>query len=620
MTATRLPDPAAPTHKGRSLALRFVIAFLAGVLLVAGLGGGALYAYGQQYSGKVLPGVKIGDLDLSGHTSEQASAAIADGYASLGDGAITLRGPGGDMTIGYAEIGRHADIDSMVKAALLAGRHGEPVADLLGAPRAALRGVSVEPAVTYDEVKLAAAVAAVARAVDRPAVDATLVKNKAGEFVTTESVDGRIVDQAALVKGIGTQLARLDAPAEIRAEIPYTTNAAAVTTTTVEDARAAAERMAQDMVLTRGSTSWTIPGKVFRDLITIGATDSGHPGPVLDPSGIMPEVKKIAADVDLEPRNATFKMSGSKVVFSKASKDGRRLSRYGTEDVILAALRARGAGQPEGRLAPVVVVRHPTVTTAQAKTIAPRMKEISHWTTYFPVWSHNANGANIWIPASIINGYVVGPGETFDFWEVVGEVNRAKGYGLGGAIINGKTEAQGAIGGGICSCSTTLFNAALRAGFKMGDRKNHYYSIDRYPTGLDATVFISAGGQKQTMSWTNDTKYPVLIRGINTRSGNRGYVTFRLYSVPTNRKVSISAPTIKNVRKATDTTERSSILRAGYSGRLEYPVNGMDVWRTVTVRENGKVIRKTTYYSRYSVITGVVIIGTGGPGAPTKLP
>jgi len=32
------------------------------------------------------------------------------------------------------------------------------------------------------------------------------------------------------------------------------------------------------------------------------------------------------------------------------------------------------------------------------------------------------------------------------------------------------------------------------------------------------------------MSWTNDTKYPVLIRGYKIKQGSRGYVKFELYS------------------------------------------------------------------------------------------
>jgi vancomycin resistance protein YoaR len=237
------------------------------------------------------------------------------------------------------------------------------------------------------------------------------------------------------------------------------------------------------------------------------------------------------------------------------------------------------------------------------------MRAISSWTTYFFITERNHFGANIWIPALDIDGQVVAPGETFDWWKAVGPVTRARGYGDGGAIINGKTEPQGALAGGICSCSTTLFNAALRAGMDMGARRNHYYYIDRYPIGLDATVFKSSSGSTQTMSWTNDTKYPVLIRGYKIRGGGKGYVKFTLFSVPNARKVVISAPTIRNVRPSWDSVVYTSGLRPGVHQRVEFPVDGKDVWRTVTVYEGGKVIHRTTYYSHYARITGVTLIG-----------
>ena len=142
----------------------------------------------------------------------------------------------------------------------------------------------------------------------------------------------------------------------------------------------------------------------------------------------------------------------------------------------------------------------------------------------------------------------------------------------GGAIINGKTEPQGALAGGICSCSTTLFNAALRGGYEMGARRNHYYYIDRYPLGLDATVFISGGGSKQTMSWTNDTDLPgAHPRHQHPARAASGYVTFELYSVPTGRKVVICAPTVKNSRTATDSIQYTSSLRAGSSRARRVP-------------------------------------------------
>ena len=77
----------------------------------------------------------------------------------------------------------------------------------------------------------------------------------------------------------------------------------------------------------------------------------------------------------------------------------------------------------------------------------------------------------------------------------------------GGAIINGRSTQGVAIGGGICSTSTTIFNAALRAGLEMGIRLNHFYYIDRYPDGLDATVSIM-DGWAQDMTFRNDTEQP----------------------------------------------------------------------------------------------------------------
>jgi vancomycin resistance protein YoaR len=144
----------------------------------------------------------------------------------------------------------------------------------------------------------------------------------------------------------------------------------------------------------------------------------------------------------------------------------------------------------------------------------------------------------------------------------------------------------------------------------MGARRNHYYYIDRYPLGLDATVFISASGAKQSMSFTNDTDYPVLIRGYGYRKGSAGYVKFEIYSVPNGRKTTFSKPIVRNVRYATDTVQYTSSLAPGVRQRVEYPVDGKQVTVTRTVRDRkGKVIHRDTYYSNYARITGIVLVG-----------
>jgi vancomycin resistance protein YoaR len=203
----------------------------------------------------------------------------------------------------------------------------------------------------------------------------------------------------------------------------------------------------------------------------------------------------------------------------------------------------------------------------------------------------------------------------FDFWKVVGTPTAAEGYKAGGAIINGKSEPTGAFAGGICSTSTTIFNAALRAGFQILSRVPHYYYIDRYPLGLDATVWID-GGSRQSVKWRNDSANPVYIRAI----AKPGIVTFELYSIPLGRKVSFSRPVVTGRVAAGDYTEYTSSLPAGAAKRVEFAHPGMNVQvvRTVTDRD-GTLLHKETWTSHYNKVDGRLLVGRSS-APPTTAP
>jgi vancomycin resistance protein YoaR len=383
-----------------------------------------------------------------------------------------------------------------------------------------------------------------------------------------------------------------------------------ITTAEASAAMTTAERLTAKITLTAETGSQDITMTRLRSWLTFGPTVDGGYAPAIDTFRLPDVLKRIAKKINQPPVNASFKTSGGRITGVTPSQTGYKMDIAATAKQVQALIATRLAGGAANSIEPKVTVTQPVLTTAEAKAAQPKMRMISRWTTYFPISERNGFGANIWIPARLINGYVVPPRGTFDFWDAVGTVSRAKGYKSGGAIINGKTEPQGALAGGICSCSTTLFNAALRAGYQMGARRNHFYYIDRYPLGLDATVFISASGSKQTVSFTNDTDYPVLIRGYGFRDGSAGYVRFEIYTVPNGRKVSFSKPIVRNVRPATDTVQYTSSLPVGTSERIEYPVDGMEVTVTRTVKDrNGNVIHRDTYYSNYARITGITLIG-----------
>lgn len=232
---------------------------------------------------------------------------------------------------------------------------------------------------------------------------------------------------------------------------------------------------------------------------------------------------------------------------------------------------------------------------------AVTLEFLAGWTTYFTPSDHNGWGANIWIPARTLDGYVVGPGERFDFWKAIGPITWAKGYRVGGAIVGGHTREGVALGGGICAASSTLFNAAYRAGFPINSRSPHYYYIERYPVGLDATVSSSQG-----MAWTNDTKVPVVVRGIK----GSGSVRFELWSRPTGRTIAISKPSITGYRNAVTNYVRTSALKDGTRRLIEYTIDGFDAAVTRTVRNAaGTLVRRDTFRSHYHRVDGTILIG-----------
>jgi hypothetical protein len=79
---------------------------------------------------------------------------------------------------------------------------------------------------------------------------------------------------------------------------------------------------------------------------------------------------------------------------------------------------------------------------------------------------------------------------------------------------------------------------------------------------------------------------------------------------------------VKNVRPASDSTQLTNSLAPGKRKRIEYPVEGKDVWVTRIVTDaSGRVIHRNLYYSHYARITGIVLVGRAAAadtaGTPT---
>jgi vancomycin resistance protein YoaR len=596
------------------LALSFLLTLLAVLVFAAAFA----FGYARLHEDRVLPGVEIGGISLAGLDRRAAEMKLREELPPLSAGVLAVRYADVTDQISYSAIGRDYDMQLMLDQAMTVGHGGAFLDQVQNQLRILLGGLAVDPSVTFDSEQVAERVASVAARAEIAPVDATIVRED-GRFVAVPAVQGQTVDTD---EGIRLALAAVNNVSAANTSIAIEAQpiAPAVSTAQAQTAAERAERVvAADFVISAPETSTTIDAATLRGWVRLDETSAGTWQLAIEQDPITQFVRHLALSVDQPAENASFAFNADGSARAIPSSDGRAVDVEASSDTILAALQARadGSGPSNANLAIVPVA--PEFTTAEAQQLAARVEMVSKWTTRFVPGVSNGGGVNISIPTSIIDGAVVQPGETFDFLRDVGPITLERGYKQGGAIINNRTREDGAIGGGICSCSTTLFNAAARAGLDMGARRNHAYYITRYPVGLDATVFISSGGSRQTMSFTNDTDYPILIRGIN----KRGVVTFQIWTVPTGRTVEFSEAEISDRKQAKEMIMYVDSLPAGKRKRVEYRINGFQAVVIRTVRDaNGEVIHRDTFRSNYRAIDGITLLGRspGDPKARTKVP
>jgi vancomycin resistance protein YoaR len=565
------------------------------------------FGIGLASQGQVLAGVRIGGVEVGGLDREAARARLVERLPAVDTGRAVIVADGVEETVTYAELGRDYELDAMLDAAFDVGRDSGPLADGVARLRTLAHTTSLPVIVyPYDPAALDAVSARVSSAVHLDPVEASVDRV---QLRVSPAADGRVLAAATVRGAIAAAIDSTD-PADVSLQLAAVSVPPTVSTEEAEAAAEAARAMVPTLELTipgagEDGEPFTISADTIRSWIRFGPVGEQDYAVRLSRGAATATVERLTESVDREGVSARFGVAGSGLGGVIPGQDGRTLDVQQSVADVLAALERRADGDRVPSLALAVDVEEPALTTAAAEEILPQMRLVSSWTTTYVPGDGNGFGANISIGAWDLDGYNIAPGEWFSFWGGIGPVTAERGYTYGGAIINGRSVANGALAGGICSTSTTLFNAAMRFGLEIGERDNHYYYIDRYPTGLDATVAIVDDSVKD-LTFRNDTEYPIVIRGY----GTPGQVTFQLWSVPTGRTVVLSDPYITDRRSAIETTQLDMSLAPGTSRRVEYPHDGFNstVLRTVYAAD-GSVLHENTWFSDYRVVNGITLVG-----------
>jgi vancomycin resistance protein YoaR len=538
---------------------------------------------------RLADGVTIAGVDVGGMTPRDARRLLERRFERVAHEPIVFTAGEHGFPIKATTLGVEVDWATALDTAT---REGEGFGPVRGFRRLHARffGEEIAPPVQTYESALAFQVSSLAREIDQPHVEASLVRRGLGiELVPGQN--GRRLDRDAAAETIVRALARLERGTPVA--LPVRIDPVQVTAADLAPARRqAVTALSAPVRLEYDGTRWRLPRWRIAELLSLprgGETKLAIAGPAA-----AAWFDKLRKSVEHAPVDAQFEVRAGGTIGIVPDKPGVAVDVPATAKAILAA-----AVSPANRTAALVAseaTAERTLAEAQAMGITGVVG--SYHTTYGGIPSRLHNVALV---AKLIDGALIAPGATFSFNGTTGERTVEKGFQEAPVIING--ELQTGLGGGVCQVSTTVFNAAYEAGLQIDQRTNHALYISHYPLGRDATVNYP----DLDLKFTNDTDKWLLLR---TFVGT-GSLTVNLYGTPQNRRVEtvtaplqvVGAPQLERIKDPT--------LLKGESEVVEYgqPARATSVSRTV-YDAGGKVLHEDKWYSSYRSEPKVVRVGT----------
>ncbi|WP_379157340.1 VanW family protein [Paenibacillus sp. sgz5001063] len=212
---------------------------------------------------------------------------------------------------------------------------------------------------------------------------------------------------------------------------------------------------------------------------------------------------------------------------------------------------------------------------------------------------------NVEAAAQAVNGTVLPPGAVFDYGKAIQKAQADTGFREAPVIINGRLEPG--TGGGICQVSSTLYNAALRSGLEIVERRNHSLPVGYLPKGQDATF---SEGNINFRFRNNTGKYLIIHAAVQGRT-----LTVKLFGTfPKNVTFLVQSRTVEVLSPADKYVSDPSLPRGG-TRILRNGKTGYIVETHITRLVDGKAVEKKllsrdTYYAQKRIIA----INRGGMG------
>lgn len=301
--------------------------------------------------------------------------------------------------------------------------------------------------------------------------------------------------------------------------------------------------------------------------------------------------EKSFPDTVSKPVNATLKIAGEKIQISGGTP-GKSVNESVLKERVLAA-NLEGSKTVEVPLTEI----EPEVTKKDIQDMGIT-KIIASYETYYDSGAKGKT-TNISIASEDVDGAMLAPGEVFDFFAYVGRVTAEQGY-VDAPVYSGGQSIDD-IGGGICQVSSTLYNAALLAGFEIVERHQHGLPVSYVPAGRDATLWYGS----KNFRFKNTSGKHSYVQVVN----NNGTLTINIFGTKNVGKVNVESQVTERieppVREILDPTLNE--------GEVEVVKSGVSGYKSIayrTIESNGIAKRVELSRDHYKPMERVIRVGT----------
>lgn len=451
-------------------------------------------------TGRVLRGVQLGPLALSGMDADAVSAALEPRSSALADASLRLAIGATLVELEAEAVGLHVDLSGTVGAALGAGREPGLGRQLSWWLSSMSRSHALHWVAKLDDQRFEAELSRLgALALKQPPFDGAIVLD-GEQLVAKPPRRGWVIDHEATRLAVlaafsaGTQGRGLFARAALVEVEPATTPQQ------VEAALERARRLVSKPIKLENSAEQVAVDFGVADLRAALGSRSGPKGLELffKAEAIEAQLKPLRKNLEDEPRNARFSVERDQIKI-EPSRAGTLLD---AAAVAAELLVVASAGKTLGEL-PIQRSAPPAFTTEDAEALGIR-RLVSSFTTYHACCQPRVQ--NIHLIADLLNDTIVKPGERFSVNEYIGPRTHGKGFVEAPTISRG--EMVDTYGGGISQFATTMFNAILDGGYEIIQRQPHSYYFSRYPEGHEATLSFPV----PDLIFRNDSASGLLIK------------------------------------------------------------------------------------------------------------